>query len=152
MGKDLGVRIKCRHCKTFFVICISCFRGQVYCGIDCRSEARKLSRRRRQRIYQKSPKGRLNHKLKQRRYRNRLLEKKRVTDHSDLCRVPVHTRSSPTRSTCSQKLSQMMEPRHQNSCILCQSSVNQFPANGCFTSTRAKILLKKQREAFQLFK
>ena len=76
------VEVSCRGagCETVFTICSSCYRGQVYCGDACRGKARLRQRRRANEKHQKSPEGRLDHRDRQRVYRERC--RLRVTDHT----------------------------------------------------------------------
>ena len=64
-----------------FYICGSCYRGQVYCGDGCRRRMRQEQRRRANRRYQQSEEARLDHRDRQRAYRERC-RLRRVTDHT----------------------------------------------------------------------
>ena len=68
----------CLRCTVQVVICSHCDRGQIYCSSDCSNAARLQSVRAAERRYQDSSRGKMNHALRQRRYRARLKEK--VTD------------------------------------------------------------------------
>lgn len=70
----------CMRCHTQMVICSHCDRGQIYCGSACSQAARIESCRKAEKRYQHTPGGKMNHALRQRRYRARCQEK--VTDHS----------------------------------------------------------------------
>lgn len=52
-------------------MCRPCFRGEGYCGESCRSEQRRKQLRRANRRHQRSPEGRLDHRDRQRTYRQR---------------------------------------------------------------------------------
>lgn len=71
----------CRRqgCGAVFYVCRSCDRGQVYCGSDCRTAARRVQRRAANGRHQRSPEGRADHRDRQREYRRRLVAL-RVTD------------------------------------------------------------------------
>lgn len=71
--------IQCRRCRRHVRSCSHCDRGQVYCSDICRSEARQESLRHARRIYQRTPKGRERHRLRQAAYRRR--QRESVTDH-----------------------------------------------------------------------
>ena len=71
----------CARCQSEVVICRSCDRGNRYCS-PCAPAARAEKRRQAGALYQKTEAGRLNHKVRQEQYRNRLAEK--VTHHGDL--------------------------------------------------------------------
>ena len=76
-------RLFCRGsgCGLVFYICNSCYRGQVYCGDGCRHRMRREQRCRANRRYQQSEEARLDHRDRQRDYRERC-RLRRVTDHT----------------------------------------------------------------------
>ena len=76
-------RLFCRGsgCGAMFYICNSCYRGQVYCGDGCRHRMRREQRRLANRRYQQSREGRLDHRDRQRAYRERC-RLRGVTDHT----------------------------------------------------------------------
>ena len=76
-------RLFCRGsgCGAMFYICSSCYRGQVYCGDRCRQKARRQQRRLANRRYQQSEEARLDHRDRQRDYRQRC-RLRGVTDHT----------------------------------------------------------------------
>jgi len=61
----------CARCHCQVKICRRCDRGNIYCGLRCSFAARMESLRAAGKRYQDSPKGRMNHALRQRRYRTR---------------------------------------------------------------------------------
>lgn len=65
-------------CGVLFFICRSCYRGQRYCSGPCRQTARRAQRRAANRRHQQSNEGRLDHRDRQRAYRQRRIA--RVTD------------------------------------------------------------------------
>ena len=67
-------------CGVVFWICRHCDRGHQYCGERCRRKARRRQRRAANRRHQQSREGRLDHRDRQREYRDRRL--RRVTDHT----------------------------------------------------------------------
>ena len=68
-------------CGLLFYICGSCYRGQVYCGAECRRRARLGQQRRANRRYAQDPGVRADHCQRQREYRDRC-RRRRVTDHT----------------------------------------------------------------------
>jgi hypothetical protein len=69
---DTVLRLKvCGHpeCRAVFTICVSCDRGQRYCGAACRSAVRRRQRHDANQRYQQSEQGRDTHRHCQRRYR-----------------------------------------------------------------------------------
>ena len=70
-----------------FFICSHCDRGQVYCRLDCRATARRLQLRAANLRHQRSQEGQLDHRDRQRDYRQRRAQaahtstEKSVTDH-----------------------------------------------------------------------
>ncbi len=61
----------------------ACDRGQRYCSLACRHRARLHQRRHANRRYQQSPEGRLDHRDRQRRYRQRQAHRARQTRVTD---------------------------------------------------------------------
>jgi hypothetical protein len=62
-----------------FYLCPSCDHGQCYCSPRCRQKSRRQQRREANRRHQQSLEGRLDHRDRQREYRQRL-KSVRVTD------------------------------------------------------------------------
>jgi len=84
-------------CQALFWVCSQCDRGQGYCSPACRSEARRRQHRAANRRYQQSPEGRLDHRDRQRSYRQRC-SPARVTDQSS------HSVISPAPFGCGEKI------------------------------------------------
>jgi hypothetical protein len=61
----------CGQCYSVFWICPHCDRGQRYCNLTCRTQARRAQRRRANRCHQQSREGREDHRDRQREYRRR---------------------------------------------------------------------------------
>ena len=82
-GEVVLRRLSCRWpgCGLVFYICNSCYRGQAYCGERCRQKARREQRRRANHRYQQSEEARLDHRDRQRDYRQRC-RLRGVTDHT----------------------------------------------------------------------
>ena len=70
-------------CQTVFWICSHCDRGQRYCSPACRTETRRQQHRAANRRHQRSLEGRLDHRDRQRAYRQRHLPLV-VTDQGSL--------------------------------------------------------------------
>ena len=81
-GEVVLRQLFCRwpHCGLVFYICNSCYRRQVYCGDSCRDKARQQQLRRANQLYGQSEEARLDHRDRQREYRERC--RLRVTDHT----------------------------------------------------------------------
>ena len=82
---DVVLRLRiCRNrqCQTQFFICSRCDRGQRYCSLLCRHQARRQQRRCANRRHQQSAEGRADHRDRQRRYRER--KRTPVTDQSSI--------------------------------------------------------------------
>lgn len=58
----LLIQIVCKHCKTLFYMCRSCFRGHVYCSSECRNRAYANAHRKYQSKYRTSEKGKDAHR------------------------------------------------------------------------------------------
>src|SRR5215471_19730525 len=81
MAAEVILRQEACRCGSIFYICRSCDRGQRYCSERCRQKARRQQRREANRRHQQSPEGRLDHRDRQRLYRERLaLRQECVTD------------------------------------------------------------------------
>ena len=84
MAQEVAFRqLFCRGsgCGVMFYICGSCYRGQAYCGDECRSRTRREQTRRARRRHRQSREGRLDHRDQQRAYRERC-RLRRVGDHT----------------------------------------------------------------------
>lgn len=80
MNHDDSYRLtQCNRCRRHIRSCSHCDRGQEHCSDTCRCEARRESLRHARAIYQRTPKGRECHRLRQAAYRRRRQES--VTDH-----------------------------------------------------------------------
>ena len=67
-GEVVWRQLFCRGsgCGAMFTICGSCYRGQIYCGDECRCRMRRNQTRIANRKHQDSPEGRLDHRDRQR--------------------------------------------------------------------------------------
>lgn len=63
---------RAQGCGARFFLCRACDRGQCYCCLACRAQARTQQRRAARQRHQRSPAGRLDHRDRQRAYRRRL--------------------------------------------------------------------------------
>ena len=70
-------------CLTVFYLCRHCDRGQRYCSPCCREKSRRQKRHEANRRHQQSLEGRLDHRDRQRAYRQR-----RVTDQGSIRWLP----------------------------------------------------------------
>lgn len=61
----------CGLCRRLFFLCTRCDRGRLYCGEVCSDEARQRALRAARSRHQRSPEGRLDHRDRQREYRER---------------------------------------------------------------------------------
>jgi hypothetical protein len=71
------------ECRALFFLCAHCDRGQRYCSLVCRQRSRLRQRRSANRRHQQSPEGRLDHRDRQRQYRERHC-RARVTDQGSI--------------------------------------------------------------------
>lgn len=81
------------ECLAVFFLCPRCDRGQRYCSLACRGQARLHQRRCANRRYQQSKEGREDHRDRQQEYRRRQAQA-RVTDQGSL------SVTCPALSTC----------------------------------------------------
>lgn len=65
----------CAHCQNQVVICSYCDRGNIYCGQRCSKYTRVLNHRIANKKYQKTLRGKQKHAERQRRYRQRQMQK-----------------------------------------------------------------------------
>lgn len=89
----------CARCSLQVLLCSTCDRGNVYCGRECSKPARAASLRMAGIRYQCSRQGRLNHALRQQRYRAR--QKEKVTHQGSLAhtdKAPSHTGAKDIRT------------------------------------------------------
>jgi len=87
------------QCRAMFFLCSHCDRGQRYCSRACRDRARLDQRRCANRRHQQSPEGRLDHRDRQRQYRQRRAQA-RVTDQGSLSiTCPALCRGGPAEVT-----------------------------------------------------
>ena len=90
MAQEVVLRQEfCRglDCGAMFYIYHSCYLGQAYCGDRCRQKKRRQQRRDANRRHQQSQEGRLDHRDRQRDYRQRC--RRRVTDHTSTGRARI---------------------------------------------------------------
>ena len=81
-----------------FYICNSCYRGHRYCGKTCRKKARREQRRRANQHYAQSEEARLDHRDRQREYRDRC-RLRCVTDHTSADRERLVKIVEPSKET-----------------------------------------------------
>lgn len=76
-GGELGSgrTFTCLHCHGVVLVCPHCDRGQRYCGVRCRDQARRAAQGAAAQRYQATPRGRLAHARRQQRYRQRGAQK-----------------------------------------------------------------------------
>ena len=80
-----------------FWLCRHCDRGQRYCSLTCRAEARLRQRRQANQRHQRSPEGRLDHRDRQRAYRERQADAQENESVTDQGSVSI---TSPASSEC----------------------------------------------------
>lgn len=61
----------CARCRVQVILCSRCDRGNRYCGMQCRHQAREQARRETAQRYQRSWQGRIAHAQRSRRWRQR---------------------------------------------------------------------------------
>jgi len=118
-----GYQFNCKKCKEPFTICVSCYRGNKYCGAQCSAAARRKSQTKSNRKNAILSKSKKLHRKRQNRYRKKILATKKVTEHSSQ-RSPRDLKSlcrsfddhQPRRN----------RQRNQNQCIVCKSYVPGF--------------------------
>lgn len=76
-----GIEKTCPVCNKTFYYCQNCWRGQKYCCRVCSVEGRRRNRRKAQKKYAATEKGRTNQRIRQKNFRIRQILKEKVTDH-----------------------------------------------------------------------
>ncbi len=79
--KRIGIELCCRHCAEEFCICRHCFRGHLYCSLECRLKKQKEQQVEAARRYAKTDKGRKSHKSRQMRYRKKNIKNEKIETH-----------------------------------------------------------------------
>ena len=125
----------CRNpdCRSVFWICECCDRGQRYCGVECRRQARLDQHRAANRRHQRSVEGRLDHRDRQRVYRCRQLLR-RVTDQGSQS-VPCGSPSEGGKAITTPAVARLRVRPHDRGrfwlrCIVCGRTgrlVDPFP-------------------------
>ena len=91
-----GIKIQCAHCGNHFYVCEVCWRGQKYCCVECRCQARVIKMRKYRKKYSQSEKGKAKNRERQRLFRKKL---KRVTEQSSkLRRFPIFFPTTQVKS------------------------------------------------------
>jgi hypothetical protein len=115
----------CLRCHTQVVICSPCDRGQIYCAGTCSAAARLQSCRAAEKRYQSTLRGKMNHALRQRRYRARL--KIKVTDQGSLPSTqdaPINSlKNKPAKTENGQKEVEFI-------CSFCKKPISAWLRNG----------------------
>jgi hypothetical protein len=70
------------ECQSVFFICSRCYRGQCYCSLTCRRQARLQHHRCANRRYRNSPAARQDHRQRQQAYRRR--HSQTMPDHTSI--------------------------------------------------------------------
>ena len=124
---DANRFFNCAACSCLVVICSRCDRGHRYCS-HCAPKVRPERLREASRRYQSTRKGKLNHALRQRRYRERQKLKK-VTQHSSR---EVYKRALLRKAQKSvfSSYSNTVNPRNfltrDHNCAFCRNSSTRF--------------------------
>jgi hypothetical protein len=79
-----GIALTCPVCEAVFYFCQNCWRGRKYCGLHCRQEGRRRTKRKADKKYASTDRGRENRRQRQKNFRSRIILNQRVTDQSRL--------------------------------------------------------------------
>ena len=107
----VGIEKICPTCAKQFRYCENCWRGHRYCSSTCSLEGRKQNRRRTEKKYAATPKGRENRRQRQKNFRIRCILKLKVTDQSPYLQQNIINQTSDS------------SPRILKNCKQCQRSV-----------------------------
>ena len=125
--------VTCRWCGKVFCVCQSCWRGQCYCGKECRRAAKRQAHRKAELRYRRTEKGKKSHREAEKRRRMGLTKKNKKTMDDTGTLIPISsvtiarvTKSCNKRQVFWEKTISMRTCR----CHFCGSVgviVNQFP-------------------------
>ena len=121
-----ALRLKCPKCKDFFLICLKCYRGNIYCSKQCSSQARKQSRALADKRYRLTAAGRKKRRLSQDRYRKK---KKNVNDHTS----PIAPKNISRNDRVLLKDKTRKDP---STCMRCAAKVNNIVTQKIFSFRR----------------
>lgn len=110
----------CIECLRAVVICVSCYRGQRYCGAECRRSARRRLVRQAGRKYSSTERGRQRAAERQR--QRRLREQGPVTHHSRSAEE-ARRRAGPRSATA---VTTPRESPRPSLCAVCNKHVGKF--------------------------
>ena len=100
----IGLEIICANCAVQFFCCRSCWRGNKYCSLRCRCEARRKKHREHEKKYAATLAGQESRRKRQRTFRQKKKNEHLVTDHSmknDLAHVNYEKKlNSKAHSIC----------------------------------------------------
>ena len=127
-------QICCGWCGRLFCVCLSCWRGQIYCSDTCRMAGGRHAHREAQRRYRKTHKGKCAHRKAERRRRKRGV-KKNVADRGTTplsigCNIPSSYPKSPVEVQNSYRPEGVDEGRRCHFCGSCGTIVDRFPRRG----------------------
>jgi len=73
------LKIFCKCCGILFHICRCCYRGHVYCGLECREAGYRQTRKAAQANYRKTEKGKKQHRNAENKRRHREKDQNRFS-------------------------------------------------------------------------
>ena len=114
----------CARCRCQVVICSHCDRGNIYCGKRCSQTARRQSQREAARRYQGTRRGRFAHAERQRRYRQRRMQK--VTHQGSPPVLPDETLPAESRTSAQRSEEPGAVPADGIRCHLCGRVCSHF--------------------------
>jgi hypothetical protein len=130
----------CVLCRSRAVVCRSCDRGQIYCGKNCATEARRRNQREARCRYQTSACGRATHAERSRRHRAR---HRHVTDHgskiADLGQLVAPQTLAAATTTSASRVPAL---RHRFHCSRCACPVSEL--------VRRSFLVRRRRPSIRV--
>lgn len=132
----LLLEVQCKWCGMVFHVCRSCWRGQAYCGDECRISGKRHAHRESQRRYRRSTKGKMAHCEAERRRRKGLSKKnKKIMDDrgSSLLFGGIKLSTCSDRTPGSTDEIELEELNSMGKCHFCNSTgkiIAQFPRRG----------------------
>lgn len=123
--------MNCARCRQQVVLCRECDHGNRYCSEKCAAMARRQQMREAGRRYQLGDQGRLLHRERQRRYRQRQLERGSAQGSPSVS-LPHDPPGSESRVEAASEclLPQGAEPHSSRRCDLCGALCSAFVRRG----------------------
>jgi hypothetical protein len=146
----------CGRCRRYQHVCVSCDRGQVYCG-ECRHARRRRCVREAGRCYQDSQRGRFLHAERQRRYWLRVAARRALQaplaaafsmrEKHKVTHQRVSTRATPKAAPLASRSLCGSATKSPPACSYCEQSCGPYLRLGRADKRRRRRLTIRSRDA-----